>query len=87
VFLSLLFEQNAENRKIRNLTGFVVIVKRKMPVAARDDDGDDNDDDDDDSNRRRVSRCSCLQFFGDFFTSSRQTQAFTTDLATDKWDT
>jgi hypothetical protein len=85
VFLSLLFGQNAENRKIRNLTGFVVMAKRKMPVAARDDDTDDTDDndDDDDSNSRRVCRCSCLHFFGDFFTSSRKAQAFTTDLTTD----
>lgn len=62
-----MFGQNAENRKIRNLTGFIVMAKRKMPVAARVDDDDDVDNDDDDSNSRRFSRCSCLQFFGDFF--------------------
>jgi hypothetical protein len=79
VFLWLLFEQNAENRKIKTLTGFVVMAKRKMPVAASDD-----DDNDDDSNSRTVSRCSCLQYFGNFFTSSRKTQAFTTALTTDQ---
>jgi len=59
------------------------MAKRKMLVAARDDDGDD-DNDDDDSNSRRFSWCSCLQFFGDFFTSSGKTQAFISDLTTDK---
>lgn len=69
MFLSLLFEQNAENRKIRTLTTFVVMMKRKIPVAARDDNDDDNNDFDDNG----VSRCSCLQYFGDFFPSSRKT--------------
>jgi len=81
VFLSLLFEQNAENRKIRTLTTFVVMVKRNMPVAAPDD-YDDDDNDFDDNNSHRVSRCSCLQYFGDFFTSSRKTQDFTTAVTT-----
>jgi hypothetical protein len=35
------------------ITGFVMMAKRKMPVAARDD-----DDDDDNNNSPRVSRCS-----------------------------
>jgi hypothetical protein len=61
--------KNADNRKIRTLTGFDVMAKRKMPVAARDD---DNDDEYDDSNSPRVSRCLCLQYFGDFFTSRRK---------------
>jgi hypothetical protein len=81
VFLSLLFEQNVENRKLRTLTGFVEMAKRKRSVAARDDNDDDNDDD---SISRRVSSCSCLQYFGDFFISSRKTQAFTTALTTDQ---
>jgi len=76
------------------------MAKRKMPVTAGDgdddddydDDGDDGDDDDDeeeeeDSNSRRVSTCSCPQYFGDFFTSSKKTQAFTTALTTDQYDT
>jgi hypothetical protein len=66
--------KNADKRKIRTLNGFVVMMKRKMPVTARDDDDDDYDYD---NNSPRVSRCSCLQYFGDFFTSSRwKTQAF-----------
>ena len=81
MFLSFLFEQNAENRKIRTLTTLVVMVKRNMPVAARDD-NDDDDNDFDDNNSHRVYRCLCLQYFGDFFTSSTKTQAFTTVVTT-----
>ena len=57
------------------------MVKRNMPVAAPDD-YDDDDNDFDDNNSHRVSRCSCLQYFGDFFTSSRKTQDFTTAVTT-----
>ena len=81
MFLSLLFEQNAENRKIKTLTGFFVMAIRKVPVSARDDNDNDYDDD---SNSRTVSRSSCLQYFGNCFTSNRKTQAFTTALTTDQ---